>query len=134
MTTLRLLFTTEPTVLRIVRKQVAAAAAALGAQEYDVRRVELAVGEALNNAYLHAYDRHPGPLEVELAFQDSELAVAVHDEGAGLPFEPVSERPDRRIGNGYGFHVIKQLVDKLEIQHPGVKGRGTSVRLAVKLD
>ena len=50
----------EPLSLRIARKMAAAAASAVGAADFDTQRIELAVGEALSNAYVHAYDLSDG--------------------------------------------------------------------------
>jgi stage II sporulation protein AB (anti-sigma F factor) len=134
MTQVKLATETEPLALRLVRKQVAAAAAAVGASMLDTRRVEVAVGEALANAYLHGYEGSRGPVEIDLTYDGQRLVVAIHDEGKGLPFEPAFPAPpDPRTGNGYGLHMLKELMDEAAIQHPGVKGRGTSVRMAIRL-
>ena len=134
MTRMNLRFETEPLTLRIARKMAAAAASAVGAADFDAQRIELAVGEALSNAYLHAYDQAAGPVELEIAYETHRLVATVHDEGKGLPFEPkFPEPPDPARGNGYGLHVIRELVDEAGIQHPGIKGRGTSLRMAIRL-
>lgn len=134
MTRVRVHLEAEPVALRIARKQAAAAAAVVGASAYDARRIELAVGEALTNAYRHAYGGASGPVEVEITHDEDRLVVSVHDEGKGPPFGPgFPEPPHPRTGNGYGLHVIKQIVDEAHIQQPGVKGRGTSVHMVVKL-
>jgi serine/threonine-protein kinase RsbW len=125
----------EPLAMRMARKQAAAAAVAVGASDYDARRIELAVGEALSNVRRHAYDSTPGPIEMEITHDGGRLAVAVHDEGKGLPFEPrFPGLPQAHTGGGgYGLYVIKEVVDDARIEHPGGKGRGTSVHMAILL-
>src|SRR5579859_3588993 len=88
-----------PVLLRMARKQVAAAARAAGAVELDAERVELAVGEALTNAHDHGYGGVPGPIELEIAYEPHRFAVTVHDEGPGPQFP---DPPDRPTGSGYG--------------------------------
>jgi serine/threonine-protein kinase RsbW len=130
----KLHFQTDPVLLRIVRKQIVAAASAVGAMEHDVARVELAVGEALANAHDHGYGGTPGPIELEIAYEPHRFAVTVHDEGPGLPLGPqFPDPPDPRTGTGYGLQVIKELMDEAELQYSGPKGRGTTVRMAIRL-
>jgi anti-sigma regulatory factor (Ser/Thr protein kinase) len=127
-------FQTNPVLQRIVRKQVAAVAIAMGALGDDAGRLELAVGEALANAHEHGYGGTAGPIELEIVYEQKRLAITIHDEGEGLPFEPrLPDPPDPRTGNGYGLQVIKGLMDEVGLQHPGPKGRGTTIRMAIRL-
>ncbi|MHB8732679.1 MAG: ATP-binding protein [bacterium] len=123
-------FEAAPVLLRMVRKQVAAAARAAGAVELDAQRVEMAVGEALTNARDHGYGGLPGPIELEIAYEPRRFAVTVHDEGRGPRFP---DAPDRRTGNRYGLQVIKELMDETILQRSGPTGRGTTVRMAIRL-
>ena len=127
-------FEAAPVLLRIVRKQVAAAARAVGAVELDAERVESAVGEALANAHEHGYGGAPGPIELEITYEPHRFAVTVRDEGPGLP--PGLQFPDlldRRTGNRYGLQVINELMDETEFQRSGPTGRGATVRMAIRL-
>ncbi len=123
-------FEAAPVLLRMARKQVAAAARAAGAVELDAERVELAVGEALTNAHDHGYGGVPGPIEVEIVCEPHRFGVTVHDEARGARFP---DPPDRRAGNGYGLQVIKELMDDTELLRSGPTGRGTTVRMAIRL-
>jgi anti-sigma regulatory factor (Ser/Thr protein kinase) len=134
MTHVRLHFETEPVSLRMVRKQTAAAALAVGAPAYDAQKIELAVGEALANAYFHAYDGARGPVDLEIAYDGTRFAITVHDQGKGLPFEPeFPAPPDPAEGGGYGLIVIKGLMDEAQFMHPGPTGRGTIVQMAIRV-
>ncbi len=127
-------FKAAPVLLRIARKQVAAAARAVGAGELDAGRVELAVGEALANAHDHGYGGAPGPIELEITYEPHRFAVTVRDEGPGLPSgRQFPDLPDRRTGNGYGLQVINELMDETELQRSGPTGRGTTIRMAIRL-
>jgi len=130
----KLHFQTDPIMLRMVRKQVVAAASAVGAVERDAGRVGLAVGEALVNAHDHGYGGAPGPIELEIAYEPHRFTVTVHDEGRGLPLGPqFPDPPDPRTGHGYGLQLVKELMDEAELQDPGPKGRGATVRMAIRL-
>lgn len=126
-------FETEPVSLRVARKQIAAAAGALGASELDARRVELAAGEALTNAYRHAYGEAEGPVDVEILHDGDRFVIVVHDEGQGRPCEGgLAAPPDPKTGGGYGLRVIRELMDEAEIS-PRAEGRGTCVRMGLRL-
>ena len=125
-------FSVEPVVMRIVRKKAAAATRAVGASEDVAREVELAVGEALANTYVHAYDNAAGPVEMEVEAEPGHVAFTVRDQGESrrmvhLP-ETLSDDPWNGDGvRHYGLYVIKQLVDEVTIVHPPPEGRGTSL-------
>ncbi len=130
----KLRFQTDPVLLRIVRKQVVAAASAVGAKERDAGRVGLAVGEALVNAHDHGYGGTPGPIELEIAYEPHRFTVTVHDEGSGLPLgAQFPDPPNPPTGYGYGLQLVKELMDEAELLDPGPKGRGTTVRMAIRL-
>lgn len=131
--TVTLHFHTEPVLMRVVRKQIAAAATALGATERRAGRIELAVSEALSNAHFHGYEGAPGPVEVEIAYEGDTFGVTIHDEGQGLPSAPhVPVAPDPRTGGGWGLQVIKELMDEM-VLCPGPNGVGTTVRMSIHL-
>jgi anti-sigma regulatory factor (Ser/Thr protein kinase) len=133
MTHVRLHFETEPVSLRMVRKQ-AAAAMAVGAPACDAQKIELAVGEALANAYFHAYDGTRGPMDLEIVYDGARFAITVHDHGKGLPFAPeFPAPPDPAEGGGYGLTVIKGLMDEAQFVPPGPTGRGTVVQMAIRV-
>jgi anti-sigma regulatory factor (Ser/Thr protein kinase) len=130
--TMKLHFDTEPIIMRAVRKQAATAATVFGATEYQAGRIELAVGEALSNAQDHGYDGKVGPIELEIAYALHQFAVTIHDRGKEFSIAQWPEPPDPRTGNGYGLHIIKQLMDEADFQDAGPSG-GTTLRMAIRL-
>ena len=131
--TVTLRFLTEPVLMRVVRKQTATAATALGATEQHAGWIELAVGEALANAHVHGYEGAPGPVELEIAYEGDAFGVTIRDEGMGLPFaSDFPAAPDPRQGGGWGLQVIKELMDEV-VLCPGAKGVGTTIRMSIRL-
>lgn len=134
MTQIILRFEIEPVSLRIARKQAAAAAVAVGASPLDVQKIELAAGEALTNAYVHGYRSTRGPVEMEIVYDGGQFAIAVRDEGRGLPSGagfPGPPDPDGR--SGHGLRLIKELMDEVQIVQPRPPGRGTTTRMVIRL-
>jgi serine/threonine-protein kinase RsbW len=110
-----------------LRRDVAAYAAGFGASEAAKEAVELAVGEALSNAVLHAYaDQAPGEMIVEAWETDGDLVVLVCDEGRGmLP----------RVGSpglGVGLSLIVRLADDVRIaDRPDTPGTRVAMRFSL---
>lgn len=126
-------FDTEPVVMRVVRKQTAAAAAALGGTARNAEWVEVAVSEALANAHVHGYGGAAGPVELEIACEGDTFGVTIHDAGRGMPFAPhFPAAPDPRTGGGWGLQVIKELMDEAALCS-GPNGVGTTVRMSIHL-
>jgi anti-sigma regulatory factor (Ser/Thr protein kinase) len=108
---------------RVHELRVAARAFALA---HGVRRgddVALAVGEAVNNAVLHAYrDGRPGPVRLVGTVADGELTLLVEDRGCGMRPHPEG------AGLGLGLPVMEEVTAALSFD--GRAGGGTTVRLA----
>jgi anti-sigma regulatory factor (Ser/Thr protein kinase) len=100
-----------------VRRAVTEMARALGAEEALVRRIALAVSEAVTNVVLHAFDGEPGQVSATIERNEDELQIVVTDDGGGLV--PRSDSP----GLGMGLGIIAEVTDRLSIKS-GV-GRGT---------
>jgi len=124
----------EPTAMRTVRKLVNSAARFAGASEADAYDLEVAVGEAVTNAYVHAYGgKTEGQIDVDLGYNGKDFLVSVHDGG-----KPVTDRitipknpPER--GHGRGLFLIGQLMDDVNIVQPDREGRGVAVRMSKKI-
>ena len=130
--TVTLHFDTEPVVMRVVRKQTAAAATALGGTARNAECVEVAVGEALSNARDHGYGGASGPVELEIACKGDTFGVTIHDAGRGMPFAPhFPAAPDPRLGGGWGLQVIRELMDEA-VLGAGPKGVGTTIRMSIR--
>jgi serine/threonine-protein kinase RsbW len=96
-----------------------------------VQDVVQALTEALVNAIL--YSTSDLDVEVVVFAAHTSLTVEVHDRGSGFDADSVPP-PDfdliAEIGvenGGFGIHMIKALVDKLEIES---SDQGTTVRMS----
>lgn len=125
----------HPEALRTVRKLVNAAARSLRATEQDAYDLEVAVGEAVTNAYVHAYGgRTKGKIEIDLGFDGTSFLVSVHDSGKPVTGQiTVPERLPERGKGGRGLYLIGQLMDTVKIVHPDRRGRGTAVTMTKRL-
>lgn len=101
------------------RRVAARFAGSVGA---DAAAVELAVGEAIGNAVLHAYrGGEDGTVTVEGRADEGELTITVGDRGVGMRPDPTSK------GLGFGLPLIAQLCRGVEITSR--PGGGTDVRM-----
>lgn len=94
----------------------------VGADESVCFDLKLVVDEACSNLVVHGYEGlEPGPIGVSFACEGEEIVITITDRAP--PFDPklapipkldgpVSER---RPG-GLGWHLIRQLVDRIEYQ------------------
>lgn len=129
-------FVTDPAVFHIVRKSIAAAAIAEGMSREAASEIEVAVGESLSNAYIHAYGREAGPLKITLAFDGECVTILIHDDGKPLTDRPAipSALPQRGNGRGgRGLYIIGHLMDHAEVLHPGPRGKGTAIRMVKRI-
>ena len=79
--------------------------------------------EIFNNVVVHAYERAPGIVEIEISFTPDEMVIDVTDHGT--PFDPRNVRPlppeldDESLPeSGMGMHIATAMVDELAY-HPG---------------
>ena len=89
----------------------------------------LAAGEALSNAYDHAYGA-AGCMMVIKAYADR-VIIEVRDRGRGFELAPDEEPPASSETRGRGIKLMRMLMDSVEISRRQ-DGHGTLVRL-VKL-
>jgi len=124
----------EPTAMRTVRKLVNSAARMVGGSEQEAYDLEVAVGEAVTNAYLHAYEGKPeGKIDVDLGYDGKAFLVSVHDGGKPVTAAiTVPQSPPER-GHGRGLYLIGQLMDEVQIVQPDRDGRGVAVRMSKQI-
>ena len=90
------------------------------------KAVELVVGEALTNVFVHAYDETAGPVHVAIAVKDRRMTVSIRDEGPPVPDLRVPySQPER--GDGFGLFVIGQLLDEVRVWWEN----GMTIRMAI---
>lgn len=81
--------------------------------------IQLAVGEAVNNAIEHAYGAGAGLVHLSGWFEGSVLVVEIRDHGRW--------RPAREERRGHGVEIMRALADLVDLT---TTPRGTLVRLA----
>jgi serine/threonine-protein kinase RsbW len=97
----------------------------MGFDPYAVQDIVQALTEALVNAVL--YSTSDLDVEVVVFAANTSLIVEVRDRGSGFDIDSVPP-PDFDVKNGgFGIHMIKALVDKVEIESTN---QGTTVRMS----
>lgn len=115
-----------------VRRRVGAWGEAAGLPEARVRRLQLAVDEAVVNAIEHGMD-DGGHVVVRAAPGRGGLTVTIRYRGdrfdpTSAPSSSPAEALRQRAEHGYGLHLIRRLVDEMAYRWD----RGTNeVRLTV---
>jgi anti-sigma regulatory factor (Ser/Thr protein kinase) len=124
-----------PGSLRIARKIASTAALAAGASRMAAFELETALGEALTNAFVHAYGGDPrGRIVVRFEFADGGMHVTIRDGGRTLdaiPAIPEDVAPEETTGRG--LFIMSKLMDRVEVIHPDRRGRGTAIRMSKRL-
>jgi len=128
-------FQTDPETFRVVRRSITSALRTAGLSESRTLDVEVAVGEILSNAYVHAYGQKPGLLAIDLKFDGDQFVLLIHDHGKPLTAIPeIPQTLPRPTGTGgRGLYLVGQLMDAAEILHPGPTGLGTAVRIVKRI-
>lgn len=122
-------FDSQRQTLQTVRKLAKAAAVMEHASEAVAGDIELAMGEVLSNACLHAYGGGVGPLDVEISFDGTALTFVVHDDGEPIKDRLVVPAHLPKDQSGRGLYLAGQIMDEVEIVHPDRQNRGTAVRM-----
>ena len=103
--------------LSAARQRIRTVAMELGFAGERVVDLELAVGEAVSNAYAHgSLDRTSDLIHVSWHFTDDALTVTVKDDGDG--FVPELVRREEACG-GYGLDVMRACVDDVDFHRDG---------------
>lgn len=128
-------FDVRPDVLRIARKLAGAAASAAGAPDQTAFELEVAMGEALSNAYIHAYGERPrGQIRMQLALEDTRMTVTIIDNGRGLRRQPqIPSAISLSNVRGRGLYLMSHLMDDVKVIHPFRGRRGTAIRMKKQL-
>lgn len=124
---------TDPNAMRVVRRMIRDIVEREGGSEQDTWGLELALGEALFNAYCHAYASGAGPVEVSVAFSEGTFTLTVRDRGgpASTPIIPeILPQDQKRLG----LFLISAVVDSVDIrQNEDAIGRGVSITMSKRL-
>jgi anti-sigma regulatory factor (Ser/Thr protein kinase) len=122
-------FDTEVRTLRTVRRYVRDAVLAYGGSSDDAVAVETATGEALINAYEHAYGRRSGPIEIDVRYDEAKIEITIHDDGEPILDAPAIPDAPPSGERGRGLYLMGQLVDECQVIHPWHDRRGVGIRL-----
>jgi anti-sigma regulatory factor (Ser/Thr protein kinase) len=115
---LKLVVSSDPRLLRVVRGAVEQFALALALSESESCEVTLAVHEAVTNIIRHAYgDRHGQRVELTCCAQDNTLEFILADQGQPADPAQFCARPlgEAKPG-GLGTHIIAQVMDVVDYQ------------------
>ncbi len=111
----------RPEFLESIRAYVLQMAAAAGASDSVLFRIELAIEEALTNIFKYAYSETGGELEVACSVSsDPERTLTVVIRDWGVHFDPLRCEPpdisqdlnDRPVG-GLGIFLIRKIADRV---------------------
>jgi anti-sigma regulatory factor (Ser/Thr protein kinase) len=126
---------TDPLVIRVVRKVIAATARIGGAAEVEARLIEFSVGEALANARLHAYQNGIGPIEAAVTQDHEMFSVMIQNEGKQVTRDRGAvDTRDVQEAQGWGLYLIGQVMDEVEITRSELGDHGTAIRMTKRLD
>ena len=118
---LRLVVSTDPTLLSEVRRDVAGWLRRVGASEEEVEIAQMACHEACSNAIEHGYGFGDGSFTIEGRLEDSKVVLEVSDRGEWI------ERPDGGLPHrGRGLALMEALMDAVQVSHDA---GGTTVRM-----
>jgi serine/threonine-protein kinase RsbW len=111
--------------LEKVRAFVAEHARRWGLAENIVHEVVLAVDEACSNVVRHAYrDGEKGLVEVRIRAGKDTFTVLIRDTGRAFDIDhyhppDLQESIHRRRAGGFGVHIMRSLMDKVEYRSKG---------------
>jgi len=101
----------------VARKTAATVAHHLSFAWDAVRDIELAVGEACNNAIEHVPAELGQEIVVRLGVEPDRLVVEVIDQGEGFdPEEAEQGVADGETVRGFGIIVMRSVMDEVEIR------------------
>jgi serine/threonine-protein kinase RsbW len=107
------------------REALSTFAQSAGATDDQLDSIRLAVSEATTNVVVHAYDGHPGEIQLDAGLSSGGLWVLISDDGLGM--RPQIESP----GLGVGLSLISQVCDELEIAKRSCGGIEVRMRFAL---
>jgi PAS domain S-box-containing protein len=117
---LHLEVSTDPTLLRDVRRNLASWLRRGGASEEDVEVAQMACHEACSNAIEHGLGFGEGSFTIDGRMENGKVVLEVSDGGRWV------ERPGGVPDRGRGLALMKGLMDAVELSHGD---GGTRVRM-----
>lgn len=109
--------------VRVARRTAYAVAGELDFTYDVVKDIELAVGEACNNAVEHVKKASCEDIVMRLSVDERRLVIDVWDHGQG--FDPSridsADAQERDVG-GLGITIIRSVMDEVDIKHDAETG------------
>lgn len=110
--------TSDPSMISVLRERVADAAREAGADGEVMCDIQIAVGEALTNAYKHG-SPNKGVNKIKLRCTVTPKALVVEVQDEGMPFDPMKVAepdPNNPRENGMGIYLMRQTMDSIDYQ------------------
>src|SRR5271163_4294190 len=120
---LKLIMTSDPHVLPIVRAAVGELAVVCGLPEETRHGIILAVDEALANVIRHAYkNRHDQEMELDCQAESDRIVFKLLDSGEAPDPDRICGKPlDDVTPGGRGTHLMKAIMDEMDYER--VRGK-----------
>lgn len=124
----------QKTIRRIIEKRITEA----GFDKEATFSAILSLGEAINNSIVHGFRNYGGEknIKVQLKIIDNKIRLIIEDNGRGFDIKKYKfSEIEKEIENnplaesGRGLFLIKNLVDKFEIQ--STTGKKTKVIIEI---
>jgi anti-anti-sigma factor len=119
--------TSDPYVISILRDKATAASVEAGASGEVLCDIQIAVGEALTNAYKHGSPKKGvNRITLKCLSCPRALAFEIEDEGEAFDADATPEPDPREMRpNGMGIYLMRQAMDEVEFTHgcPGNRVR-----------
>lgn len=117
----------DPYVISILRDKATAASVEAGASGEMLCDIQIAVGEALTNAYKHGSpEKGVNRITLKCLSCPEALAFEIIDEGNAFDADATPEPDPREMRpNGMGIYLMRQAMDEVEFAHdcPGNRVR-----------
>lgn len=110
---MRVVISSEPRLLNILRGVVRYRAQEAGLSEEDAEALAMAVNEAASNVIRHTYqNRRNGPLVLEVLDFPDRMEFFLEDSGPKVRAEAIRPRPLGEVHpGGLGIHLINRAMD-----------------------
>ena len=98
----------------------------------ELSDVKTAVSEAVTNAIIHGYGKHPGKVRLHCKWEGKVLRMEIEDKGVGIAnvkqaMEPLFTTKPEEDRSGMGFSFMEAFMDELEVE--SAPGEGTLIRM-----
>lgn len=124
--------------VRRVRKAIAGLADEVPFSPEEWQQVKTGIGEAVNNAIIHAYGRQAGhEVEIEVRIEPDRVVCTVADRGRPLPQEArrkprldvAPDKVEQLPEGGMGLYIMYEVMDRVEYESRGGRNVLTLTKL-----